>query len=128
MNLFSVGERTTYQNELGHWVAYWCWGSDEAVQFWKDTYEYRCDLPEAEYTVELVDRDKAHSFGGPYEDYPHREVRDEVLREIGWHCEDDSSCDSCGLYEMDGAFPVCEDCMQCSVCGCECEDEDEDEE
>lgn len=46
-----------------------------------------------------------------------------VLRQMGWRCEGDNLCDSCGLAEMDGDFPVCEECGQCNECGhdSECE-------
>jgi hypothetical protein len=40
-----------------------------------------------------------------------------VLRQMGWRCEGDHICDSCGLSEMDGDYPVCDECGQCSECG-----------
>ncbi len=40
-----------------------------------------------------------------------------ILRDLGFMCESDSSCDTCGLYEMDGEFPVCDECGQCPDCG-----------
>lgn len=43
-----------------------------------------------------------------------------VLRKVGWRMEGDASCDTCGLYELDGEFPVCEGCGQCADCGCLC--------
>jgi len=45
-----------------------------------------------------------------------------TLRNFNWRVDGDSSCDTCGLYEMDGAFPVCEGCCQCNECKCSCKD------
>ena len=45
---------------------------------------------------------------------------DATLRAMGWACEGDNSCASCGLYEHDGKWPVCPDCYQCCECGCDC--------
>lgn len=42
-----------------------------------------------------------------------------VQRKYGFWCDGDDCCGSCGLYEMDGKFPVCEDCGQCEECMCE---------
>jgi hypothetical protein len=54
-----------------------------------------------------------------------REPTNEELRLHGWGCEDDDSCDTCGLHSFDGEFPVCEGCGQCEDCGCDCEKGDE---
>ena len=43
-----------------------------------------------------------------------------TLREAGFMCEGDSYCITCGLREMNGEFPVCDDCGQCDNCGCDC--------
>lgn len=43
-----------------------------------------------------------------------------TLREMGWGMDGDNRCDSCGLSEFEGEYPVCEDCCQCSDCGCDC--------
>ena len=44
----------------------------------------------------------------------------QTLRQFGWRMEDDStSCDSCGLWEME-VVPVCDECNQCDECGCTC--------
>jgi hypothetical protein len=40
-----------------------------------------------------------------------------VLRQMGWFCECDQSCTTCGLATMDGDFPLCEHCEQCAECG-----------
>lgn len=48
---------------------------------------------------------------GATEPYEERDSR--VLRKAHWHCDGDASCASCGLYEMDGDYPVCEYCLQC---------------
>lgn len=45
------------------------------------------------------------------------EGRIRVERLIGWRCEGDSTCSTCGLAEFDGEFPVCEDCQNCDECG-----------
>lgn len=46
---------------------------------------------------------------------------DKTLRAMGWMKEGDNRCESCGLAEMEGEFPVCE-CGQCAECGCACDD------
>jgi len=53
-------------------------------------------------------------------------VRDpKVLRRMGWQIEGELSCDSCGLSPMDlDEYAVCEECCQCTECGCECEASD----
>ncbi len=40
-----------------------------------------------------------------------------IQRLCDWRTEGDSSCDGCGLYTMDGQFPLCEDCYMCEDCG-----------
>lgn len=40
-----------------------------------------------------------------------------VLRQMHWGCEDDMRCEACGLAEMNGDWPVCDDCGQCPDCG-----------
>src|SRR5690625_3595399 len=42
----------------------------------------------------------------------------ETLRGLGWQCEGDNRCGSCGLAEWDGKYPVCQECSQCIECGC----------
>jgi len=45
-------------------------------------------------------------------------IRDKpTLRKMGWRIEGDQVCDTCGLAEFDGEYPVCEDSGQCSECG-----------
>lgn len=48
---------------------------------------------------------------------PYVETSDHVLRMLGWHDEGDRRCATCGLAEMGGAFPVCDECYQCNECG-----------
>jgi hypothetical protein len=59
---------------------------------------------------------------------PYVSADDDELRLCGFRCDGDSSCDTCGLYEMDGKYPVCEGCHQCEECHCDCEPEDGDDE
>ena len=40
-----------------------------------------------------------------------------ALRAMGFWIDGDPACVSCGLYTMDGAFPLCPDCEQCADCG-----------
>ena len=40
-----------------------------------------------------------------------------VQRELGWFHDGDNNCADCGLYTMDGEFPVCEHCDCCEGCG-----------
>ncbi len=48
----------------------------------------------------------------------------ELLRHLGFRCESDRTCDTCGLAEMDGEYPVCQDCGQCEECVCNCDEFD----
>jgi hypothetical protein len=47
---------------------------------------------------------------------------DAILRQLGFRCDGDIVCDSCGLASMDESFPVCEDCGHCAECGCRCKE------
>lgn len=40
-----------------------------------------------------------------------------MLRDLGWECDGDQTCECCGLKSLDGAFPVCNVCYQCDECG-----------
>lgn len=40
-----------------------------------------------------------------------------LQRAMGWYCDGDAMCMSCGLHEMDGLFPVCDECHCCDDCG-----------
>lgn len=116
MNLWVVGENPPDSYEFGHWVAYWSWGSDEAVAYWKETYPEQCFLYEADYTVHR----EANTKGIPEPATP-QSVRDALhLRLLGWSVPGDDCCEACGLWEMDGMVPVCDDCGFCQECGCEC--------
>lgn len=45
------------------------------------------------------------------------EYRQKVLRSAGFAIEGDESCEVCGLFTFDGAFPVCGECGCCGECG-----------
>lgn len=45
------------------------------------------------------------------------ETKAAILRQAGFHSDGDDSCAHCGLYEMDGEFPICEECDSCPDCG-----------
>lgn len=70
------------------------------------------DDPEADLSCE----EATPPDEGPALPRPHAEERDGVLRRYHYRYEGDGSCDTCGLYEMDGRFPVCEECGQCPEC------------
>ena len=40
-----------------------------------------------------------------------------TLRAMGFLVDGDPACVSCGLYTMDGEFPLCPDCGYCEDCG-----------
>lgn len=40
-----------------------------------------------------------------------------ALRAMRFGIDGDPACVSCGLYTMDGEFPLCPDCEQCADCG-----------
>ncbi len=43
-----------------------------------------------------------------------------MLRQLGWMCEGEGSCDACGLYPCDlDEFAICTECGSCMAC-CEC--------
>lgn len=48
---------------------------------------------------------------------PYIEMDDAMLREAGWRCEGDVACVQCGLYDLDGKHPLCDECDQCADCG-----------
>lgn len=116
MNLF-VCHETRGPYDHGHDIAYWSWGSDEAIQHWCDTYPERCSLDITRCQVYRTD--PAYAVGECCE--PHQETRPLVLRSIGWRYEGDLCCDSCGRWELDGLVPTCGECYQCEECGCVCE-------
>jgi hypothetical protein len=78
-------------------------------------------LPWADCELEHLTAESVSSLVAKDGDEPYVERDDEILRDLGFMCESDSSCDTCGLYEMDGKFPVCEECYQCPECG-HCDD------
>lgn len=50
---------------------------------------------------------------------PRVENNNRVLRGIGWQCEGEDNCSSCGLSSMGmDEFAVCAECQQCKECGC----------
>ena len=71
---------------------------------------------EFDYMQLRVRRDKSLDIlaGG----LPAGVVRDQsVLRSMGFSVDGDPMCAACGLYTMDGEFPLCPDCEQCAECG-----------
>lgn len=119
MNLWSVLEDNVDLYDGRHCVAFWSWGSDEAIEYWRETYPEQCYLNEVSCTARI-----ANTSAKPRRGHAHCESRMEVLREIGWMCEGDARCDTCGLYELYDLSPVCEGCNQCAECGCDCDDDE----
>lgn len=115
MNLWTIGEVSphNYEEEL-HWVAFWSWGSDEAVDYWRSTYPDQYHIHESEYCVHRI----ADPSGIPEPETPRPVHNRGPLRLMGWRCPGDDCCGSCGLYSMDGDVPVCEECDNCKECGC----------
>lgn len=119
MNLWAVVEdgKHIHPCDTRFSLAYWSWGSDEAVEeFCRRWRSESGNDHDPEYLVKRIDT--KHS---PESNEPHEEGRLAVLREAGWRCEDDTTCDNCGLATLDGEFPVCPECWMCTDCGCECE-------
>lgn len=57
----------------------------------------------------------------PTHPYPYIELRNMAAQRAAHLAYDgDDSCDTCGLYTMNGEFPICEGCRQCVECGCDC--------
>lgn len=98
------------------WMAVWANGHGEALELC-----LRCCDPNIK-EADLCWRRSLVAGLTPNSSLPHVERRYAVLRRLGWRCEGDSSCETCGLYEMDGTAPVCGECHQCQECGCDCED------
>ena len=120
MNLWSVSESDRHSGDEVIGVAFWAWGSDEAVEaFWQrwECYAGKGNR-EAEYSVFRID-----TYREPAESEPHEEVRSAVLRDAGFSCDGDDCCDCCGLHSMNGEFPVCPECRNCEECGCDCPEE-----
>jgi|TARA_R110000851_G_scaffold218427_3_gene371346 hypothetical protein len=44
-----------------------------------------------------------------------------TLRQMFYCIDGDSLCSTCGLFEMAGEYPVCDDCHQCPDCGHSCD-------
>ena len=87
-------------------------GGWEAIARWGDyprSFECQgCAETSTEWEVEIQP-------GMTAPDEP-RDLTTEELRAIGWGVEGDSSCSTCGLYTMDGEFPLCEECGDCEEC------------
>lgn len=56
------------------------------------------------------DRDDAYLLS-------YTDENEKIYRQFGWRYDGDDSCDTCGLYSMDGKFPVCWGCNTCEECG-----------
>lgn len=115
MNLWTVGEVSehNYDDEL-HWIAFWSWGSDEAVDYWRRSHPEQYHIDEAAYSTWI----ETETDGIPKPDSPRPVRNSSHLRLLGWRCPGDAQCESCGLYSMDGRVPVCEECYCCKQCGC----------
>ena len=85
---------------------------------WRDS-QWLAERCEGDLLDAFVVREKRHDSLAEG-DTPYVVNDHEQLREMGWRMEDDSYCDSCGLYGME-VVNVCGDCNQCDECGCECE-------
>lgn len=87
------------------------------------------DTMEAHWRVAPASHDACERCGKPFTEWeieslllPPKEERaatDAELRDLGWRVDGDVACDTCGLYEWDGKFPVCGECGNCTECGCE---------
>lgn len=109
-------------NEGFVWMAVWAGSESEALavgmeEYTRLGYDPECGLR----AVSSMPEDKILS---PRIREPHIEGRTAAVRQLGWACEGDDSCDTCGLYEMDSEqFRVCDECRQCRECGCICDDD-----
>ena len=75
-----------------------------------------CDACDGDYYSMRVRR--ARQYDIVAKALPVGVVRDSaVLRAMGFCIEGDRPCVGCGLYTMDGLFPLCPDCEQCGDCG-----------
>lgn len=96
------------------WQAVWADSEEEAFALYCKAHDY-CELGTAD--VVFSDRERLAAIT-PSRDEPHIECRPEVLRQLGWRVEGESTCDTCGLAAMDDErFRVCEECNQCLECG-----------
>lgn len=118
MNLWVVTDDTD-DGEIPISVAYWSWGSDEAIA----AFHRECDGNERGYRPRHSVRRLDTEVAPPSESGC--ETRDAVLRLCGWRYECDRQCESCELYEMGGVTKVCDCCERCAECGCECEGDDQ---
>lgn len=92
--------------------------SKEAKAFmWKNSHRLP-DECNGEYMELRVNRRKDHDkFFDQSKTEPYIVSDNKTLREMGWKIEGDDTCCGCGLAEMEGEFPVCEDCDYCEDCG-----------
>ena len=121
-NLNDDGDGDLLDDEIT-WRAIWAPSRTAAESMFRDWYERETGVKSGEYSIG-GDRDPNPKLEpdimkfAPME--PGHERRSEVLRLVGWSCEGDWRCDSCGLAEMDGddeAWHVCRECNQCGECG-----------
>lgn len=122
MNLWVVTDDVDWQ-EFGLFAHVWAWGADEARDVAWDNYEYRemGERPSLSARIHhpWPNRD---TWPTPLMAIPHAEARWSVLRELGWHYEDEDYCDACERYPFGSDDPehtVCPDCNFCGSCAME---------
>lgn len=83
---------------------------------WTENFDV-IELCSYSWSVNKITQEELDKVGwGFVEDNKHN---DKFRREVGFGCDGDDRCDTCGLASFDGEFPVCPECHQCVECGCD---------
>ena len=122
LKAYLVGDPNYGWREGGSEALVFAYNRKQAISIGRNRVEYHdFDTLKA---IRNRDADRIFSWPG---NRPHQDIAHHVpfvmpwlsgFREMGWQCEGDDVCQACGLYSMDGHFRVCEECDNCSECGC----------
>jgi hypothetical protein len=105
------------------WLAVWAADAAEALAC--GMAEWARSAHEPECALQVMSSSQGNGLASPTVRGAHVERRTSVHRQLGWRCDGDDVCDTCGLYEMDSeGYRVCEGCQQCRECGCMCDEYD----
>jgi hypothetical protein len=123
MNLYTVHQPDdgSFGHEYEYWELVWANSEDDAKRLYVEHYKGQCDPNNDQFgdgvTVEQVDAAKMAGVE-PQKQGTHFDGRYSVMREFGWRCDGESSCEVCGRYAMDTpAWRVCDECNTCLECG-----------
>lgn len=82
-------------------TAFWCW----------EPPDLECECCGSAFSARILRNPELQPPLAP------EEASTDDLRKIGWGCDGDDTCASCGLAEFDGLYPCCPVCENCTKCG-----------